>query len=322
MSCWFPEDDEGHSFELDTWFEYNHGSPSSVTNATLESFTTTGGAKKQARYRWNWEKKVAHATDDDYTPLFSLVDVMNTDVNYVETVDASVDWNQWMRGFAVRRGAAADRDGYGYNEGKNAYVYKGKQSKWKYILWDLDLGFGIERDYDAGLFSEIGDPVLEAFFQEPVFRRAYWRALQDLVDGPMDPDIFNPVAEAYYQAFQANGIDTDSAQAVKTWVRQRGDFIRDQLSAVQADFGVPSFSGADIVFPLPSFTFTGKAPVQVDTICLNGEPLPVIWTSVTNWKMTIDFAPGENVLVFTALDSWGEEIPGMTDSFTITYNAL
>ena len=30
---------------------------------------------------------------------------------------------------------------------RTAYVYKGKQSKWKYILWDLDLGFG----YRTGL---------------------------------------------------------------------------------------------------------------------------------------------------------------------------
>ena len=37
----------------------------------------TGGAKKQARYRWSWEKKFNRTLNDDYTRLFSLVDAMN-----------------------------------------------------------------------------------------------------------------------------------------------------------------------------------------------------------------------------------------------------
>ena len=73
MSCWFPEDDEGHSFELDTWFEYNHGSPSSVTNATLESFTTTGGAKKQGPLSLELGKEGSPWPRTTITPALFLV---------------------------------------------------------------------------------------------------------------------------------------------------------------------------------------------------------------------------------------------------------
>jgi hypothetical protein len=318
--CWFPYDDNGHIFEADSWFEYENDFPSYKANATLEDYTTTGGVKKQARYRWCWEKKVAHATDDDYDPLFELVDTMNNGGGYYEDVDALVDWNQWMRGIAVRRGSAVDRDGYGYQAGKNAYIYKGHNMKWKYILWDLDLGMGIERPYDAGLFSEIGDPVLATyFFQEPAFRRAYWRALKDLVDGPMAPGEFNPVIDAYYAAFQASGISTDDPAPVKTWVGQRRDYIISQMSTVDADFEITSNNGNDFSTANSPYTFQGTAPVNVDAIKVNGAEYPVTWTDVTSWSIAVGLVPGANYLEFTGYDSYGNEIAGMTDSITVTY---
>jgi len=320
MRCWFPNDDDGHSFEADSWFEYDNDFPSYKKNATLERFTTTGGVPKQARYRWNWEKKVAHATDDDYTPLFELVDVMNSNDDYYNRVDSMVDWNQWMRGFAVRRGAAADRDGYGYEAGKNAYIYKGYNTKWKYLLWDLDLGFGIERNYNAGLFSEIKDPVLNnKFFQEPAFRRSYWRALQDLVDGPMASENFDPVADAYYDAFQDNGIDTANPEPAKRWVRNRRGYIVSQLNSVAADFRITTNNGNNFSTGTSPYTFRGTAPVKVDAITVNGYEYPTTWTDVTDWSITAELNPGENNLEFKGYGSSGQELDGMNDLLTITY---
>jgi hypothetical protein len=320
LRCWFPNNDNGHLFELDSWFEYDNGAPSYKENATLQRFTTAGGALKQARYRWNWEKKVAYATDDDYSPFFDLVDVMNSNTDYHGKVDALVDWNQWMRGFAVRRGAAADRDGYGYEAGKNAFVYKGLDSKWKYILWDLDLGFGIERAYNHGLFAEISDPVLESkFFQEPAFRRAYWRALQDLVDGPMDPAVFNPVADAYYNAFQANGIVTADPTAAKDWVRDRRGYILSQLDSVSATFAITTNGGNNLTAAGSPCTIRGTAPIKVDAILVNGREYPITWTDVTSWSIDVNLVPGQNNLEFKGYDSRSQELAGMTDSIIITY---
>jgi hypothetical protein len=320
MRCWFPNDDDGYSFEADSWFEYDNGFPSYKKNATLERFSTTGDVLKQARYRWVWEKKVAHAADDDYTPLFELIDVMNSSDDYYDKVDALVDWNQWMRGFAIRRGAAADRDGYGYEAGKNAYIYKGHNSKWKYILWDLDLGFGIERPYTAGLFSEINDPVLnDYFFQEPAFRRAYWRALQELVDGPMAPENFDPVVDAYYRAFQDNGIVTDNPASAKWWVSNRREYIMDQLDSVSADFRITTNNGNNFSTSTSPYTFEGMAPVKVDAIKVNGQIYRTNWTGVTNWSIDIKLVPGQNNLEFKGYDSGFKELAGMNDSITVTY---
>jgi hypothetical protein len=320
MRCWFPNDDNGDSFETDSWFEYDNDSPSYKENATLERFTTTGGVLKQARYRWNWEKKVAYVTDDDYSPLFELVDVMNSDTDYYNKVDELVDWDQWMRGFAIRRGAAADRDGYGYEAGKNAFIYKGHDTKWKYILWDLDLGFGIERPYNAGLFAEISDPVLNnKFFQEPAFRRAYWRALQDLVDGPMAPENFDPVADAYYNAFRDNGIVTDTPAAAKKWVKDRRGYILSQLNSVSANFRITTNNGSNFSAAVSPYTIRGTAPVKVDAITVNGHEYPATWTDATSWSIDIELMPGQNNLEFQGYGNSGEELAGINDSITVTY---
>jgi hypothetical protein len=320
MRCWFPNDDNGDSFELDSWFEYDSDFPGAKGNATLERFTTTGGILKQARYRWNWEKKAAYAADDDYSPLFELVDVMNSSADYYDKVDALVDWNQWMRGFAVRRGAAADRDGYGYEAGKNAFVYKGRDTKWKYILWDLDLGFGIERPYNHGLFAEIADPVLNnKFFQEPAFRRAYWRALQDLVDGPMAPENFDPAVDAYYNAFRDNGIATESPTSAKKWVRDRRGYILSQLNSVAAEFRITTNNGNIFAVAVSPCTIRGTAPVNVDAILVNGCEVPTTWTDVTNWSIDVDLVPGQNRLEFQGCCSSAEELPGMSDSIVVFY---
>lgn len=320
LRCWFPHDDNGHSFEVDSWFEYDNHSPSYKRNATLERFTTTGGAFKQARYRWNWEKKVADAADDDYAPLFELVDAMNSGTDYYDMVDAIVDWDQWMRGLAVRRGAAADRDGYGYEAGKNAFVYKGQNTKWKYILWDLDLGFGIERPYNAGLFAEIDDPVLSnKFFQEPAFRRAYWRALQDMVDGPMAPETFDPVADAYFNAFRDNGIVTDNPAAARKWVHDRRGYILSQLQSVSAEFAITTNSGNDLSTAASPCTVRGTAPVKVDAIMVNGREYPTTWTDVTSWSIDIELAPGRNDLRFQGYGSSSQELAAMTDAVTVIY---
>ena len=55
----FPETPDGHLYKYSIWFEFpdNLSSYQFLTFATLENFTTTGGAKKAARYRWIWQPR-------------------------------------------------------------------------------------------------------------------------------------------------------------------------------------------------------------------------------------------------------------------------
>ncbi len=55
----FPDDTDGSLHKIEDWFEFNDTGDNMLGNidATLQDFTTTGGVKKTARYRWNWRPR-------------------------------------------------------------------------------------------------------------------------------------------------------------------------------------------------------------------------------------------------------------------------
>jgi hypothetical protein len=60
---WVPDDSGGDFYKIERWFEFSNSlALLADPEPTLENFTTTGGAKKLARYRWNWLKRAAKGT--------------------------------------------------------------------------------------------------------------------------------------------------------------------------------------------------------------------------------------------------------------------
>ena len=87
-----------------------------------------------------------------------------------------------------------------------------------------------------GLFAfNDQDPNTANIFSEPAFRRMYWRALQELVNGPLDVANSGPLLDAKYQAFLANGLSVeDPNTAIKPWLRAAHDSIAAQLAVENA----------------------------------------------------------------------------------------
>ncbi|HEY5909078.1 MAG TPA: lamin tail domain-containing protein, partial [Verrucomicrobiae bacterium] len=76
VSEYFPDDDNGQLHKIDDWFEFNNTASDFLgqnIQATLDNFTTTGGLKKMARYRWNWRPRAVKGSANDFTNLFTLV---------------------------------------------------------------------------------------------------------------------------------------------------------------------------------------------------------------------------------------------------------
>src|ERR1035438_9950817 len=76
----FPGDPDGFLYKMQPWFEFSP-LPAGSTIAfsmndwcTLNSYTTTGGAKKAASYRYNFEIRRTPDSENDFTPVYSLVD--------------------------------------------------------------------------------------------------------------------------------------------------------------------------------------------------------------------------------------------------------
>ncbi len=329
VRSWFADDDNGEIFKIDDWFEFNDsvGMEFNV-DATLQEFNTTGGAKKQARYRWSWEKKFNRFLNDDYSRLFELVDAVNApDPTYVSEVEDHLDTEGWFTAFALRH-AIGDWDGYGYSRGKNQSLYGPTNGKWKMLLWDLDFSLGCNGGDgpNSALFS-VNDPTIGRMYNHPHFRRIFFRALKRMVDGPMLSSNYLPQLTARYQAFQANGVGTTSpfvgsgAQGISipAWIDARRTYILNQLSAVNAAFAITSNNGNNFSTAQNDVMLQGTAPVEVRTIRVNGVAYEITWTGLTTWSLHVPLAQALNNLTLLAYDATGKLISGLNDSITVTY---
>lgn len=319
IDCHLPDESDGELFKIDDWFEFNDTFGYANVNATLQRFTTTGGAYKQARYRWSWEKKRHKGYTDDYDRLYQLVDALNTSTSspaYVDAVSATIDAQSWLNIIAFRH-VAGDYDGYGYDRGKNMSAYKPAEGPWKLLLWDLDMSLGASRGATDPLFS-INDPVIASLVRHPAFQRVYWRAFQRAVDGPLQNAAFTAFVDTQYATFAANAVTSVAPTAVKTWMDTRRSYITQQLATVSAPFAITTSNGADFATAARPFTLAGTAPIGLTTLWIGGAAYPVTWTSVTNWQVEILPQGLVNTLILEGRGENGLPIPGLATTITVT----
>lgn len=320
---WFADDPDGSLFKTDYWDEFDDGGTRQdpgVPN-TLENFTTTGGVKKTARYRWCWEPRAVGRTADDFTNLFLLVDAVNApEPGYLSAIEGLIDLEHWMRTFCMND-LASYWDGFGNPNTKNTYLYKPKADGWKLMSWDFDVGLGVFNDpVDAALFPSLSDPAMNRLYAVPGVVRHYWRALDEALStffkvGPGTQ--IDRILDAKYAAFQTYGIGLSSPDPIKTWISQRRSFLLSQLATVAATFSV---SGpASIVTNRNAIVLSGTAPVTAETIAVNGAPVPVTWTGLTSWRITVPITNTTATLLVQALDRLGQPIAGASRSISVTY---
>ena len=161
--------------------------------------------------------------------------------------------------------------------------------------------------------------VVGRMYTNAPFRRASWRAYKNAVDGPLLASNVNPLIDAKYAAFQANGIAAASPSAIKSWLASRRSYITSQLASVAASFAITSNGGNDFSTTNNPVTLTGTAPVDISSIRINGISFPLNWTSVTNWNLSFLLQSQTNVLQLVGYDYWGNPFPGATDAITITF---
>jgi hypothetical protein len=325
---WSPNDSDGELFKIERAFEFNDGGGLVADpEPRLQLYTTTGGVKKREHYRWNW---MFRATDrrDDYTNIFALVDAVNAAAPepYTSATLGLVDMEEWMGIFATEH-IIENFDAYGHLIGKNMYAYLPPSGKWQLFMFDLDwamlaaANFGPTYTASAGPLFVADDPTITRMYASPPFARAYWRAVQNAVNGPFDPTNCNPVIDAKSRSLFANGIKWCDGQpltapdAVKTWFSQRRAALQGQLATVASPFAVDS-----VVVSNNVALISGRAPIAVQNVWFNGESWPLNWNSVTGWVATVVLHPGINQFTVLALDPQGQLVLGASNSVSVVYN--
>ena len=318
----YPTDANGDLHKVEVWFEFtNNLSSFNGVGASIENFTTTGGAKKLARYRWTFGKRALNGSASDYTNIFQLVDVANlAGAGYTAAVDSLVDIEEWVR-IAALEHVVGNWDCWLDTGGQNLYIYKPQFGKWQALIWDIniDLGIGNYSDTPTSDLFKVGDPPVATLYSNPTFRRAYWRALKDAADGPLVAANVGAVMDARYAAFAANGLAISPPTVVKSWISQRRDYIVAQLASVAAPFAIRSNGGTNFSTANNLVSLTGTAPVEVKTITVNGISFPITWTSVTNWVLQFPLDHSTNLVVLQGYDRFGNALANDAASLTVIY---
>jgi hypothetical protein len=333
LDQWYPENSNGELFKVQVWRrDYKFPARPSPNNesfhASLEKHLNLAGQKHTARYRWNWRKRAVNGSANDYDNFFELVDAANiAEANqFVETLGAVADTEQWMRIFAFER-CVGNYDSYGNRNGHNMYLFKPEDGRWDLHTFDTDLVLGSTSEGSTdnlfGIYSPPGvsgvgtpDPVVARMRNTPAFQRAYWRGFREFVTGPMLSANYLPFANAQYAALQANGAPVAAPGEFTGWIDARRNYIQSQLTTVNAAFSV-SFPGGVFNTNQNLLTVVGIAPIDVKTIRINGVDRLVRWTGVTAWSLTLVLENGINNLVLEGFDRLGRLVPGASATITV-----
>jgi len=320
----FPDDADGYLYKLQPWFEFDANGVNFNNNSwcTVVNYTS-GGAKRLARYRWNYLCRRTPDSANNYTNVYALVDAANTSTAnptaYVSAMENEIETEQWIRTFAIEH-AVGNWDSVGNNNGQNMYGYKPLQGKWSLLIWDYNIVLGSATTPDGptgdDLFKLDGaNTPLAAFVNFPRYKRAYWRAYQEIANGPMVNANVDPVMDAKYAAFAASGINVSDPSAIKNWISQRHTYLLTQMAPVLAPFAV--IGPTTFTNTTGRVTLTGTAPLAVATLKVNG--IEASWSTLTNWSVLLVISSPTNVFNIQGYDLHGNAVAGSSAAVTVYY---
>ncbi len=319
---WYPDDPNGDVHKIEDWFEFDDTGNSFNFNvdATLQNFTTDGGAKKLARYRWTWRKRAVQDSANNYTNLFSLVDALNsTGPAYNTLVPQWVDLGNWAR-VSVQQRIAGNWDAYTMGRGKNCYAYKPDDADrpWKLCPWDIDFVFDNGGNAATDALFGAGDPIINTLQGWAPFRREMYCAYAEAANQILIPAVFDARIDAIYNGLVSEGIALDPAAGMKSYVvTRRSTILTDIAANATAPMAITLNAGANFSTNRNLIQITGTAPVGVKDIRINGVAQNVTWTGVNTWTLFFTLNSGANALNITGEDR--NNVTFTNDTINITY---
>ena len=346
LKQFWPNDSNGVLYKNHSWFE---GDVSQQSNAymnfnnkswcNLGRYTTTiNGVPNQyklARYRWMWWIRQFPDSANNFANVFALIDAANTPTSsaaYYENMESQVDTEEWLRLSAMEH-ATGDWDSFFTQNQWNMYCYKPTQGKWTALKWDwnITLGSGTQTWPPDGsqLFNFTAyDPIMAAFQTYPAYQRVYLRALQDIANLAMNNTLVDPVLDAKYASFVANGLTVNGnyglqvadpgSAGLKSWIGTMHNSIVTTL-ANQGVSNIPFAINSEVINNNTAL-ISGTAPLSVKTVWFNGVEFPLTWSSVTTWTATVPLKPGTNQFSVVGVDLHKQPVTGSSNQVSLLYS--
>ncbi len=319
-STQFEGDDGGTVYNYDITYEPTStidGNPESLKRPSpfehLQTDLTDLGDDPES-YRTFLEIRTGRQRDD-YEAIMRFCQTMSLPADSLAThISEVMDVDQWMR-CAALTSLCGIGDNY-LNGGlrHNFRMYAPPQAGRVVALpWDMDFVFNSSAS--APLLQSTGN--LRRVMDIPEHQRLFYGHVLDLLEMPFNTAYLSPWLQHYGSTVGQNY----TAQA--SYVQQRGDSARSQIQRLipEIPFEITTQGGQDFTVPLPQVTLRGRGWLDVRSLRLAGQDrdLPVRWTALDSWELTLPLLTGPNLFQIEARDFQDRLLT--TKTLTITSTA-
>ena len=326
-----PGDPGGDLLWLEDWMEYPDDGFNFTGNndadLTRRELAAAGKPFHMGAYRFMFRPSDTRPgkSANDYSTLFALLNAVtptNDAPIRLWAIDSILDYRQWMQMFAAQH-TLGNWDTYGYDRGRNAYIYRSSTGRAQMWPWKNNFTLGVGgHGATMDVFGST-DPRILRMWEEPTILRAYWQGFYDLINGPFSNSFMDPIIDARVSALRDSGISVQAGlvASIKNYISARRSYLASRLqSAINVPLTAVAVSTNGNVL-----TLRGTAPIQVHHLFINGVPYPVTWLRTasnsfappTNWTAKVVLLPGVNHLTIAGYNANNELVTA-----TITVDAL
>lgn len=245
---------------------------------------------------------------DNYNGVIALANTFSLSGNaFHEAAGRVIDVDQWLRAFA---GLTLSAAGDNYNTGghHNALFYQ-RPGDGRMLLFPFDM--------DLTFIQDVTSPIVPAHNRDlvqlltlPTNEHHFLGHLNDIIQQSYNAEYMSHWVN-YYQSLL---IDQDLSSIVN-YIQERAEFVRNQFPP-QVQFAVRSTDPLDVGDAAQAtIQGTGWIDVREIQIAGNTRPLDIIWTSITDWQVSIPVTHDTHEVTLEAYDLQGHLIG--TDTITI-----
>jgi hypothetical protein len=168
----------------------------------------------------------------------------------------------------------------------------------------------------AATASLIGDQNWGTIQNLPGNRRRLYAHALDLINTS-----YNTGYMAYWVSHYASFAPGQDYSGFLTYIQQRTAAVLSEISGAggNSPFAITTTNlttGNNLV------TLSGTAPVQVQSIQINGVEYPLTWTSVSAWTVTVPVSSPTNLFNVAGFDLYGNAVTNYAGTVTVRYTGL
>jgi hypothetical protein len=284
-------------------FGYKNPQPDNVIGVDIQDL----GNDKEL-YRYNFLIK-NHRHADDYTRFITFAKTFSLSGTQLDQQTRLVmDVDQWLRTWALVTLCGVS-DSYTFGNNHNLLIYL-RPSDQRFLAFPVDMDFSFVR---APTSSLVGDQNFSKIINRPANLRAFYAHVLDIISSTYNPSYMSSWIR-HYNSF----LPEQSFSGVSSYLQSRANHATNTINSAggYAPFNV---TGTNFVTSNNLVTLAGTAPVQVQTIKVNGGEYPVTWTSVSAWTMRVPVSARTNVLTLEGYDLYGKRLTNYTRIVTVVY---